>query len=350
MKLFLDSNAHVPMSQNTINQYFNYLSSDYAHGHPLSPNKTGVISSSLIEDARAKIQTLLGCPYGSVICFTSSCTEAAQWGLSILKNKSNNIHYSPIEHSAINSNIHIFNNKTKLKIKNSGVVDDFFKKESSICIHVHNEFGTIQPINDLNSDILFSDMCQSIGKTTVSLKDMPVDIAVFGAHKFGGPPSVGFLYLKNQDWWEEFGFGSRYNFDRVGTPDTAGIVATAAALEESLLNMPERINNMKVFQDYIEPRLEEFGFEIIGKNEKRVPNTTFIKTKGNSFEYLLNLSQNNIFVGLGSACGSIYNNQSTSTQAIGYNEDGNYFLRISQHGDYSLKEAEYFIDQFKKII
>ena len=109
----------------------------------------------------------------------------------------------------------------------------------------------------INAKYMLVDISQSIGKISVNLKNMPIDIAVFGGHKFGGSAGVGFIYLKDINLWREFGTGSRYFSDRAGSPDVAAVVATSAALEEELMTMPERLVKMVEFRDILEPELEK---------------------------------------------------------------------------------------------
>ena len=111
-----------------------------------------------------------------------------------------------------------------------GIVASSFiplEKTAFVCMHVQNEIGTVQDIENINVPF-FCDMSQSLGKIPINVsKIQNLMIGVFGAHKFGGPVGIGFLYIKDNKWWKEFGFGSRYYFDRPGTPDAGMIIATA---------------------------------------------------------------------------------------------------------------------------
>jgi cysteine desulfurase len=351
-ELYLDANAHVPMSEATLKVYADFHRSKAGWGHPSAPAKPGQEASTALENARAYIATLLGCNAEQLI-FTSTCTQACEWGMQIVSKKIGNdyIYCSPMEHSAVSESIKICN-VNSLQVTTDGVIDlDKVPYNVPICCtHVQNEIGAIQPITELKASYLFSDMCQSIGKESICLREMPVDIAVFGAHKFGGPAGVGILYLKDTDLWTEFGTGSRYFNDRPGTPDVAAVVATAAALEETLINMPERLMKMKEFQFTLECELENLGVEIISKNAKRVPNTTFVRIPKISLMILAELSQKGIYVGMGSACGSMHTGQSLTMKGLGLDGDGNDFLRISQHGSYGKQEALILVKEISKLI
>jgi len=352
-ELYLDSNAHVPMSRAVTKVYADFQASKAGWGHPSAPSGPGQAAASALETARGKIATLLGAEKPSQIAFTSTCTQACEWGLSMLLYSSEHRHFwdSGMEHSAVKDWLDIYKiAHTGLPVSPDGVVIPTKVLDPIICVHVQNEIGTIQPLEELKAEFLFSDMCQSPGKVSINLKEMPVDIAVFGAHKFGGPASVGFVYVKNHRIYREFGTGSRYFNDRPGTPDVGGVVATAAALEETLMAMPERLQKMKEFQTVLEDRLQDMDLEIIGKNASRAPNTTFVKMPGIAFSILAALSNKQIYVGMGSACGSMHTGPSPSMKTIGQTGEAHDFLRISQHGEYGKQEALFLADQLHNLL
>lgn len=350
--LYLDANAHVPMSKSTLKVFSDVQSKPAGYGHASAPARPGQAAATLLEQSRGKIAKLLGAESAANIIFTSGCTQACQWGLDILysKYKDSDVYYSPVEHSAVRmpieeqhagSNLLESNSDGTLKFKN-------LYGKALVCLHVQNEIGTIHPIESFGADFVFSDMCQTVGKHDLNLSTMKVDIAAFGAHKFGGPTSVGFLYIKDIKNWKAFGTGSRYFNDRPGTPDVAAIAATAAALEEEISSMPKRIKNMILFRDHLENKLESMGLEIIGKNTTRVPNTTFVKVPQVSLLVLSDLTMKGIHVGMGSACGSLHTGPSHLMRALRQEGDGHDFIRISQHGDYGKYEADKVVSYIEK--
>ena len=197
-------------------------------------------------------------------------------------------------------------------------------------------------------------MSQTIGKFPIpQLKYIDnLDVAVFGAHKFGGPASVGILYLKDTDNWFDKGTGSRYFLDRPGTPDVPSIVATAAALKDALKQAPSRSKNMDEFRNHIEPELESLGFEIIGKNDLRTSSTTFARIPDGKFSQILmsTLSYKGIYIGLGSACGSVHSGKSPLMKILSRGGCSREFIRISQYGEYGKSDAKYFIQKLKEVL
>ncbi len=373
MELFLDANAHLPLNPKALKSYTDFISSSAGHGHPSSLSVPGRAAASALEEARSKIAQLIGAESPHQIVFTSSCTQAAEWGMEIFanigydKNKSDETRLvsSPIEHPAVKQAVDSISQKLhsipgKINVSKEGLIyslTDYDQAFGShlICIHLQNEIGTIQPIEFLkcwpsNRPYLFSDISQSLGKIPVNVMDLKIDIAIAGAHKFGGPGGVGFIYLKNPEWWKSFGTGSRYFKDRAGTPDVASIVATASALEESINTLSERTQNMVSFQTALENGLTQRGFDIIGKAVRRAPNTTFVNIPNLAAGLVLKLSEKGIHVGLGSACGSMHAGNSPLMTVLGRGGGAHDFMRISQYGEYNSNDAKYFLDILDELL
>lgn len=353
-QLFLDCNSHLPMSPKATSAFIEFIDSFGGHGHPQSPSAAGRAASNAIETARAKIANLLGAKSPNQIVFTSTCTQACEWSGQLLRNLSDNVYMSPTEHPAMKQAIiSVFKNVNEIPIDENGVISEIEDLTSAgVCIHIQNEIGVIQPIDKLKFKYLLVDMSQSVGKTQIDFNTLTnVDIATFGAHKFGGPASVGFIYLKDTSYWKEFGTGSRYFMDRPGTPDGAAIVATAEALEDAIHTMPKRIAKMKEFRDILEPGLKDMGLKIVAEKAERSPSTAFVYMgNGKGIVTLFNLGDRGIIVGLGSACGSSYTGTSPLMAKLGVVGGPNDFIRISNYGYYGAHEAKHFLDVLKKII
>lgn len=357
MQLFLDANAHIPLNRKAQKAFIDFENSIASSGHPLATNLPGRAAASAIEQSREKIASLIGAKNPNQIIFCHSASQAAEWGLNIFAAINTNnkiIKISPVEHSAIydafNKELPTYHDNYFAHNENGIYKEEqaYVKLEKVICIHVQNETGIIQPLKKIKRQYLFTDMSQSLGKIPIDLEG--VDIAIFGAHKFGGPAGVGFIYLRDTSWWKEYGTGSRYSLDIPGTPNTAGIVGSAEALEDALKSLPERANNMIEFKAILEGGLKELNIEIIAENEDRCPNTSFIRVPEGKAPYLMNrLGNDNIYVGLGSACSSI-NPINVMMDRLGKSCNAYDFLRISQWGNYGKEEAKYFLSEFRRLL
>jgi len=353
---YLDANGHVNINQKALDAYIKFSNSIAGHGHPSSLSKPGREAALAMEEARGKIAELIGAENSNQIIFTSSCTQACEWGLKLFfdieKNNysKDNIAVSPLEHPAVKT---VCESLQLLPCTQDGIVEDNLNNSDIskiICVHMQNEIGTIQPIKTLKRKYIFSDMSQSLGKMPINVTDLNVDIAAFGAHKFGGPSGIGFMYLRNIDWWQPFGKGSRYYTDISGSSNVSGIVATAVALEEAIKTLPERTQKMQAFQKTLEIGLKNLGLNIIGDGAPRSFNTTYVSGLTQAQTTLLELSELGIYVGLGSACSSYSSNISPLIKVLGYNYTTDNVMRISQWGEYNDTDAINFLNIFKKVL
>jgi cysteine desulfurase len=357
MAIFLDSNAHVAMNKSALRALDDFHSSLAGHGNPMALSLPGREASSAIENARSKIAALIGAESHNQIIFTSTCTQACEWALNFIKAKNpKNIFYSPLEHSAIRHTVGVmFPNGVELSTSKDGNTGCVFPPPPNsffICIHAQNEIGTLQNIEAIQAP-LFSDMSQSLARIPINVSRIPnLQLAAFGAHKFGGPSGVGFLYMKDTSWWKAVEPSTnRYYTDRPGTPDTGSIVATAAALEEAMRTLPERYERMVRFRDVLEREIESLGLKIIGKSAARIPSTTSVHIGERMGPYLMSqLETEGIFIGLGTACaalGSVMGPNPLMTR-LGYGGHAHDFIRISHFGDYAEKEAHIVAKALKK--
>lgn len=357
--MYLDANAHLPINPKALKAYMEFSASPAGHGHPSSLSGPGRLAAAAIEEARAKIAFLIGAKSANQVIFTSGCTSAAEWAMRMFFDVERDatldfyLGISPVEHPSVKYAFEKYfgsTEKYEFIVDQFGIIQIKNLYEKVICVHMQNEIGVIEPIKNIKRKYLFTDMSQSLGKIPVNVTNDSVDIAIFSAHKFGGPGGIGFIYLKNIEWWKPYSNNTAYFMDRPGTPDVAGVIATATALEEAIKSLPERTKNMISFQSVLEHELELMNFEIIGKGASRSPNTTFIGGLNFAQKTLLELSDKGIYVGLGSACSSSYTNISPTMNKLNKNYTVNNVMRISQWGDYNENNAAYFLDIFKKSI
>jgi cysteine desulfurase len=353
MQLFLDANAHLPIHPKAMESLVKFNNSIAGHGNAMAGSRPGRESASIIEESREKITKLIGAKTSNQIIFTSTCTQACEWALEILKSRNyNKVYCSTIEHPAVSTkSTEIFGNNI-LFVSKDGEVNCTFNPEPNsamVCVYINNEIGTVQKISEIQVPF-FSDMSQALGKIPVNVSKIPnLKLATFGAHKFGGPVGVGILYIQDTDWWQEFGSGSRYYFDRSGTPDTGLILASAVALEEAIKTIPSRYEKAIRFSSVLDNGVEEFGLKVIAKNYNKIPHTSFIKIGKKAGPYIMSqLESDGIFIGLGSACGALHTASSPIMSALGEGGLAHDYIRISQWGNYGEEEAKYVVNALKK--
>jgi cysteine desulfurase len=350
--LFLDANSHIPFNKKSLEVFVNFNNSIESSANAMSSSYFGRWQSGKIEESRNLIATLLGVNSNQIF-FTSGGTQACDWALNIMKARNfSKVFCSTIEHKAIASKSIEFFGNNDLFVSKDGVVACTTNQgigTAYICIHTHNELGTIQKIENIPVPF-FSDISQSIGKIPLNLSKYPnLKLAAFGGHKFGGSSSVGILYIQDPSWWKEFGAGNMYGHDSPGTPDTGAIIATGIALEEAIKTLPRRYENALRFRSVLENGLKECGLKIIAENSNRIPHTTFAYIGNKKGAFLMDhLEASGIYIGLGSACNSLTKKASEVMMALGEGGHVNDYIRISQWGNYSDVEARQVVEAIKK--
>jgi len=104
-------------------------------------------------------------------------------------------------------------------------------------MHSNNETGSIQPIKEIsriirrhnkkyhNRTLLHSDAAQSLGKVSVDVQDLGVDMLTIVGHKYGAPKGISALYVRQ----------APYTGTTAGTDPSATATATATASSSTTL-------------------------------------------------------------------------------------------------------------------
>lgn len=128
-------------------------------------------------------------------------------------------------------------------------------------MHVNNETGTIQPINEIGQilqsypKIFFHvDAVQSFGKLPVKPKQWNIDLLSLSGHKFHGPKGMGALYIRQGiQLTPLFVGGGQEQGMRSGTLNVPGIVGLAKAATLADQNRVEKAQKvLKWKQSFLE--------------------------------------------------------------------------------------------------
>ncbi len=326
-RIYMDHAATTPLHPEVLAAMMPYLTELY--GNPSSIHSFGRETRQAVDTARDTIAENLGAVDASEIIFTGSGSESDNFAIKgtalALKEKGNHIITSAIEHHAVLDTCKWLEKQgfrvTYLPVDAYGLVDPARAAKAitneTILMSVHyanNEIGTIEPIEELGEiarakGILFhTDAVQAIGSLPLRLKDMPVDMVSFSAHKFYGPKGIGGLYLRNGTRPIQLIHGGAQERNRrAGTENVAGIVGMAEALKLALNHMEAR--NIRIAE--LRDRLIQGVFNQIdhvrlnGHPARRLPgNSSFCFQYIEGESLLLNLDLQGIAGSSGSACTS----------------------------------------------
>jgi cysteine desulfurase len=177
----------------------------------------------------------------------------------------------------------------------------------------NNEVGTIMPIHDLAAvaaefDVpIHSDAVQAVGHIPVDFAASTLSAVSVAAHKFGGPTGVGALLLRRTTGCVPLLHGGGQERDiRSGTPDVAGAVAMAAALDIAVESLDVTGVRLRALRErLINGVLDSIADTHLNGalGDRRLPGNTHFTFRGCEGDSLLMLlDANGIECSTGSAC------------------------------------------------
>lgn len=298
-------------------------------GNPSSTHELGRQARILIEDARERIAKCINAN-PEHIYFTSGGSEANTLAL----NKRHHTASSKFEHHSIVTDwpkISVTKDGFIKSHKLNNMLSEWWEIPFTVmsCMHVNNEIGTIQPVKELATiahryGIMFhTDAVQSIPYIPIDVKDIGCDMLSASGHKFGTPKGVGFLYANERSRIKPIiNGGHQEDGKRPGTENVLGIIAMAAALEDTVEHMDERNAYIKSLRDNLLGKLLKIeGAHINGSLENRVPSNINIRFDGVFGSKLVTLcSLYGVYISSGSACNEGVATPSHVLKAIGLSD------------------------------
>lgn len=324
MRIYLDHNAGSPLRP-AVRAAMGEFIERGPHANPASIHRAGQQARRELERARAQVAALIGAAPRDVI-FTSGGTEAnnlAIFGTAVDASDRRVIVTTAIEHSSVIEPLTELARRgfgvTRLQPDRDGLVDpDLIAArvdDGSALVTlglVNAEVGAIQMIGAIAAAtrragaVLHLDAAQAAGRLALRVDDLGCDLLTLSAHKLGGPPGIGALYIRpGIALAPRLLGGPQEAARRAGTPNLLGALGFGAAAEEAASCRDEE--NRRIAE--LSRRLLEAlgraipGLCLNGPAERRVVNTlnlTFPGVLGETM--LMALDLEGIEVSMGSAC------------------------------------------------
>jgi cysteine desulfurase len=177
----------------------------------------------------------------------------------------------------------------------------------------NNEVGTIMPIAELAATAaefgvpMHSDAVQAVGQLPVSFTASTLSAMSAAAHKFGGPPGVGALLLRRDVGCAPLLHGGGQERDiRSGTPDVAGAVGMATAVQLAVDGLEANSGRLRALRDRLAEGvladIDDVNFNG-ARDPLRLPGNAHFTFRGCEGDALLMLlDANGIECSTGSAC------------------------------------------------
>ena len=216
--IFMDAQSTTPADPRVVEAMLPYFTEKF--GHPASRNHPfGWEAEAAVDVARERIGKLVGARDPKEIIFTSGGTESINLALKgaaeMYREKGTHIVTTAIEQRATLDTCKRLERQgftvTYVPVRPDGLVDvaeiENALTDKTILISVmfaNNEVGTIQDMAAIGKlakarGILFhADATQAVGKTTVNVEAMGIDLLSCTAHLMYGPKGVGALYVRRK--------------------------------------------------------------------------------------------------------------------------------------------------------
>jgi len=303
--------------------------------NPSSPHAEGRAAREALEGARKRAKAALG--WDGELIFTSGASEAI--AIALGQSKAEQIVTSPVEHDAV---LRVTKEAPRLPVDDAGRVVDVVPGALHAIQHVNNETGVIQPIAELATRIhesggwLFCDCAQSAGKIDLP---MEADMIAISAHKFGGPPGIGALLVRDLTLLEPSG-GQEQGY-RGGTENVPAALALATALEQGQGWMPEALR----LRDMLDGAIRSSGGEVVAEAAERIATIASYRMPGvTARAQLIRFDMAGIAVSAGAACSSGTLKTSPVLGAMGWEaQAADEVIRVSFGPQTSEEEVRAFI-------
>ena len=323
--VYLDYNATTPVAPEVADAIEPFLRAHF--GNPSSSHVYGRQAHEAVERARQHVATLIGATAPEIV-FTGCATEAnnlAIFGVAkALRTKRKHIVTSAIEHPAVmqpclrlkeegwDVSILPVDGDARVQL---GALAGALRDDTALVsvMHANNEVGTVQDIATIanlahaRGAIVHTDAAQSVGKLSIDVGTLGVDLLTIAGHKFYATKGVGALYVRRGTSIAPFMVGATHEHGlRPGTENVPAIVGLGEAARLARERLPSTQASLNQMRGLLHRLLAEGveGLMLNGHAEHRLPNTLNASFPGVSGRRLLHAVENDVAASVGSACHS----------------------------------------------
>lgn len=328
LPIYLDYAATTPVDPRVAEKMMACLTMDGNFANPASRSHIyGWQAEEAVELARRQVADLVGADPREIV-WTSGATESDNLAIKGVAyaygERGRHIVTSQIEHKAVIDSCRQLEREgyevSYLQPQADGRITpeqlaDAIRDDTILVtlMHVNNEIGVINDIAALGGvarerGVLFHvDAAQSTGKLAVDLKQLPVDLMSFSAHKSYGPKGVGALYVRRtaEVRIEALIHGGGHERGmRSGTLPTHQIVGMGEAFALAGAELSKETQRIEQLHKLLMQGLEGLdGVSLNGSATDRVPHNMNLAFSGVDGELLL-LALRELAISTGSACTS----------------------------------------------
>ncbi len=369
-RIYLDHAATTPVDPQVLEAMLPYFTDRY--GNASSLHSEGTAAQEALEQSREQVAALIGGD-SSEIVFTGSGTESDNLAIkgTALQHGGGHVITSQIEHPAVLRTCEYLErwgyDVTYLPVDRHGLVDPDDVSEAirddTILVsvmHANNEIGTIEPIEEIaniaheHNVPVHTDAVQTVGKTSVDVDSLDVDMLSLSAHKIYGPKGTGALYVRDTMQLEPLLHGGGHEHGlRSSTENIPNIVGLGTACQLAVRRLEEERQRQTELRDrLIDGVLDIEKAYLNGHPTQRLPNNAhfrFTAVEGESL--LLSLDEEGIAASTGSACSSKKLQASHVLLAIGLDEvEAHGSLRLTLGKDTTREDVDHVLKVLPGIV
>jgi cysteine desulfurase len=338
-RIYLDHNATFPPFPEAVRAMQGWLE---GFGNPSSVHWHGRRARAALEEARARVAALCGGRPAEIV-LTSGATEANALALrgALDAAGGGDLVISAIEHPSVAATAEWLEGRgvgrTRVGVGREGRVDPAAVAAAlgprTVLVSVmlaNHETGVVQPIREIAAAarragaLVHTDAAQAAGRVPIDAEALGVDLLTLSAHKLGGPPGVGALWVRPGTPLAPLLHGGGQEAGRrAGTENLAGAVGFGAAARVAA-DLARDGAAVAALRDRLETGLCAAwpGAVVHGRGAARLPNTACLGFPGLDGEAaVMRLDLEGIAASLGSACASGSMRPSPVLLAMGAGED-----------------------------
>ena len=326
--IYLDYHATTPVDPRALEAMLPYFTAKFGNAASRS-HAFGWEAEQAVDRARQQLAALIGGSAGEIV-FTSGATESNNVALKGIaasrRGKGDHIVTSVVEHKSVLDVCKQLEKDgwrvTYLPVNREGRVEPEAVRSAitdrTVLVSImaaNNEIGAIQPLAEIGAVtrergvLLHSDASQAVGKISLNVRSLGIDLLSFTGHKMYGPKGVGALYVRRRspriDVAPLFHGGGHERGVRSGTLNVPGIVGFGRAAEVDATELPAEAPRLEALRDRLFDQLSErvSGVGLNGPREGRLPHNLNVHFTGVEGESIL-MAIDDIALSSGSACSS----------------------------------------------
>lgn len=342
--IYLDCHSTTPVDERVVDAMLPYFTKHF--GNPSSIGHIyGWEAEAAVKKARETIANAINASPEEII-FTSGATEANNLAIKGVAeayfSQGQHIITVQTEHSAVIDPCNYLKTLgfeiTFLTVQKNGIINlnelEKAFRDDTILVSVmaaNNEIGVLQPLTEIGEicrerNILFhSDSAQAIGKISLDVQEMKIDLMSLTAHKIYGAKGIGALYVRRRNprvniASQQHGGGQERGI-RSGTLYTPQIVGFGKAVEIALQNQTTENEFLTQLRKRLWEQISQLeGIYLNGHPTQRLAGNLNVSVEGVDGSALLLGLQQVMAVSSGSACSSTNTAPSHVLTALGHSE------------------------------